>query len=357
MASSSDKTPSLPVTKIMILGATGNVGSAILTAFQSHNTHNPHHPFHITVLTRTTSHAKTAAQLPPSSNLQVLAIDTYTNTPTLTTLLQQHNIEVLISTIATFSTNDQEHLISACVASGTVTRFFPSEFGLDTSDRGKVETYLPFAILKQENVDLLRRASLSTNGKLTWTAIITGAFFDWALTIPGLFAMHIPDMTAGVIDGGDIKYEATNMAQIGRAVVACLTSQSRFDETANQYVNINSFTTTQNEVIALIEKYTGRSMTRSPISAKELSESALATIERDGGIEACRAYQPTPEMPYVPGSTEGIMACLFGGGALGGMNQYSMRENGLWNDRLGLPREDIEETVKSAVERLGMLKA
>lgn len=356
MASTHNETASPPVKNIMILGATGNVGSAIFAALKSHNTQNPTHPFNITILTRTSSYARTTAQIPPTMNLQVLPIDSYTDSKSLSTLLKAHNIEVLISTIASFSTNDQAHLVTACVSSGTVRRFFPSEYGVDTSDRALIEKHLPLAVLKHENIELLREACSSTNGKLSWSALITGAFFDWALALPGALAFNIPNMSVNVLDSGDTPYEATNIGTIGKAVVACLTSPARFEDTANRYVYINSFTTTQNEVISLIEKFTGRTVKRNHISAKELSEKALATIEANGGLQGCRDFNPTPERLYAPGSGETIMACIFGGEAFGGINQYSMHEPGLWNDRLGLPKENMEETVRGVVENLGMLK-
>jgi len=357
MESTQNNNMSSSVRNIMLLGATGNVGTAILAALQSHNTLYPTHPFTITVLTRASSYAKTLTQISPSANVQIVPIDSYTDSTTLTTLLRTHSIEVLISTIATFSTKDQAHLINACVSSGTVRRFFPSEYGVDTSDRAVLEKHLPPALLKHETIDLLRKASTSTSGHFTWTALITGGFFDWALALPGALTFNVPALTVDVLDGGNTIYEATNIATIGTAVVACLSSPSRFADTANQYVYINSFTTTQNEVIKLIEEYTGRSMKRNNVSAKELGKKSLAIIEANGGLQGCKDFSPTPERPYSPGSVEGIVACIFGGEHFGGINQYSRREGCLWNERLGLPRESIEETVKGVVEKLGLLKA
>lgn len=340
----------------MILGASGNVGREIVQAFQAHNTTNPSSPFTITVLTRTSSYTRTLAQFPPSTNLQTLPIDSYTDTDILTTILRTHNIQALISTIATFNTNDQQRIIDACVASGTVRRFFPSEYGVDTSNRQLLDKHLPTAVLKQENVEYLRQVSSDTNGRLTWSAVIVGAFFDWALALPNVMAFDTQNMSVNVIDGGDTKYEATNVGQIARAVVTCLASEQAFNDTGGQYVYVNSFTTTQNEVIALIEKYTGRSMQRTPIDSLDLSRKVREQMDAMGGLEAYRAYETTTEAPYAPGAVESILACIYGGEKLGGINQYSMREPGLWNEKLGLPKENLEDTVRGVVEGLGMLK-
>lgn len=356
MASITTPMSSLPTQNIMILGASGNIGREIVHACQAHNTTNPSSPFRITVLTRTSSYTRTLAQFPSSPNLQVLPIDSYTDTDTLTTILRAHNIQALISTIATFNTKDQQRIIDASVASGTVRRFFPSEYGVDTSNRELLVKHLPTAFLKQENVEYLGQVSSGTNGRFTWSAIIVGAFVDWALALPNVMGFDIQNMSVNVIDGGDTKYEATNVGQIARAVIACLASEQAFNDTAGQYVYVNSFTTTQNEVIALIEKYTGRSMQRTPIDSLDLSRKAREQMDAMGGLEAYRAYETTAEAPYAPGAVESILACIYGGEKLNGINQYSMREPGLWNEKLGLPKENLEDTVRGVVEGLGMLK-
>ena len=354
MASSQDANTSPPVKNIMILGATGNIGNATLQAFLAHNTNNPTQPFTITVLTRTISHSQTIAQLPSNPNLQILPIDTYTNTTTLTTLLETHNIEVLISTIATLSTDTQSHLISACISSPTVRRFFPSEYGVDTSNPTKLATHLPLALLKHETVSQLRDASTKTQNRLTYSALITGALFDWSLLLPGALAFNIPNNQVTTLDAGTHAYEATNLLTHGNAIVACLSTPARFEATANQYVRINSFSTTQNDVISLIEEFTGRKMSRIDVSAKKFSADAITMMEGMGGLQGYRDYESTPEVPYPPGSREMIWTAIFGGEVADGLNQYS--REGLWNERLGLEKEELRETVRGVVEKLGLLK-
>lgn len=72
-----------------------------------------------------------------------------------------------------------------------------------------------------------------------------------------------------VFDGGDVPYEASNLAQIGRAVAAIL-SPDHFEKTSNQYVYINSFTLTQNSVIKALEKATGSKFKVTHMSSEEV---------------------------------------------------------------------------------------
>ncbi|KAJ9658348.1 hypothetical protein H2198_003778 [Neophaeococcomyces mojaviensis] len=351
-----------PVKNIAILGPTGNIGIQILKSFLEHNASHSSSPFNIIALTRDSSLAGTKKQLEPYLNLphhniQVKSIDSYTNQSALSALLRETSTEVLISTIATLSTNDQTSIIDACVSSGTVKRFFPSEFGVDTSSRPIVEKNLPVALFKLEVIEYLKKVASDTRGGFTWSAIICGAFFDWGLKLPGLLTFNLASNEVAVIDGGDVKYEATNIATIGRAVVACLANPKTYEESAGQYVYINSFTVTQNQVISLIESYTNRTIKRHDVSSVARAEEARKIMEENGGLEFFRNYVPTAEVPYAPGSAESILPCIYGGEKSGGMNQYSMREPGLWNERLGLPKEDVEETVRGVLKELGLTKA
>lgn len=65
-------------------------------------------------------------------------------------------------------------LIDAAIKAEVKT-IIPSEFGSDTSEDAVVQS-LPFFAQKREVLDYLRTKESSG---LTWSGIITGAFFDW----------------------------------------------------------------------------------------------------------------------------------------------------------------------------------
>jgi hypothetical protein len=65
--------------------------------------------------------------------VKVLAID-YTSPESIASVLKSENIDTVISTLGIFQEEQQKaqlNLIDGAVASGTVKRFAPSEFGLD----------------------------------------------------------------------------------------------------------------------------------------------------------------------------------------------------------------------------------
>lgn len=169
-----------------------------------------------------------------------------------------------------------------------------------------------------------------------------GAFFDWALEKPGLLGFDIPGRKATIYDDGNERFEATNLAQIGAAVAASLTPE-HYDETANTYIFVNSFSVTQNEVLSELEKAIGSHFTVEKANGKEAGDAALEELKialRDGVLEDVGgALYPKGALPL-------IMCALVAG--YGGLNRY--REKGLWNGKLGLPEERLVDTIVGVVK-------
>jgi hypothetical protein len=201
---------------------------------------------------------------------------------------------------------------------------------------------VPVAYLKTEVVSYLQRHEAS----ISWSVICTGAFFDWAFQFPGIMGWNIPARTAMLFDGGDVPYEATNVSQIGAAVAAVLSATPSpdgtpmVDRTRNTYVYVNSFTTTQNDVLRLLEKHSGSTFTVQHVDG--------ADVARDGNVRAAKSvpsFRPTGNLEYADGVSETVFAAIYGNGNL---NHFSQTK-GLWNDALGLESEDLEDTVKRVV--------
>ncbi|KAL9615770.1 MAG: hypothetical protein Q9160_009273 [Pyrenula sp. 1 TL-2023] len=327
-----------PVKDIIIIGATGSIGPALVHALASHSAR-----FHVSIYTRSASKAR--GQF--SDNVTIHVGD-YSNTSLLEAFTGQ---DVVISTITTFSTPQQKQIIDVAVQAG-VKRFLPSEFGIDTSDPTKAE-YLPILPFKQGIVDYLK----TKQDKLSWSAFITGGFLDWTLSKPGAFGYNIPSLTANIYDSGNTPHEVTNIKQIGRAVAVSLSTPALFSATTNQYIYINSFTITQNQLIAELEndlnsdggdkKFT-ITHKDSKRQAKEAQEVLMESMKGEGDfVEAASGS-------YARGAVDLIECAVLAD--YGGMNHYSKREGGLWNERLGLPKEKLAETVRQALEGLGMLQ-
>jgi len=56
-----------------------------------------------------------------------------------------------------------------------------------------------------------------------------------------------------IFDGGNRPFSVTNLSQVANAVVAVLLKP---EDTANQFLYVDSFTATQNEILDVLEKTT-----------------------------------------------------------------------------------------------------
>lgn len=260
--------------------------------------------FHITGLTRESSEATLPAIV------KHVKTD-YSETSLLEAFKGQ---DAVISTISGGGLALQKLIVDAAIAAG-VKVFFPSEYGVDTSIRSSSEV-IPLLATKIETLDYLKLHQ----DKISWTALITGSVFDWGLDRPSFGGWNLPARTVTIYDGGNIPYEATNLGQIGKAIAASLRNP---ELTKNQYVYVNSFTVTQNEVLRALEKATGESFTVSQSSVEQL---------RDDGARKLKDGQPLGMLALVASAFYGK----------GGLAHFSVTK-GLWNDKLGLPQENLDE--------------
>jgi uncharacterized protein YbjT (DUF2867 family) len=304
------------IKNVIVIGASGSVGPHIVSSLLENG-------FAVSVLTRLTS----SATFP--SSVTVHRTD-YSKTSLVEAFKGQ---DAVVSTIASYSTHQQVDIIDAAVTAG-VKRFIPSEYGVDTS-LPQIAELLPLALEKQKTVGYLRTKEASG---LSWTAVIVGGFFDWALELPGIMGWDVAGRKATIFDGGGVEYEVTNVAQIGRAVAAAL-SADRLEDTKNRYIYVNSFTITQNQVLASLEELTGDQFAVTGKTKAELVKHGLEVVKRAGG------KVDGSDKEYTAATLGLITAAIYGHG---GFNDYS-KTKGLWNKRLGLPKEDLKATVARIV--------
>lgn len=292
------------IKSVLVIGPGGNVGRSTVKALLDEK-------FEVTGLTRQSSEAI----LPPG----VKHIKSDYSEASLRDAFKGQ--DAVISTISSIVPGDaltlQKSLVDSAISAG-VKVFFPSEFGIDTSD-GSASEYIPFLVDKIQTVDYLK----AQQDKISWTAVITGSLFDWSLNIPGFGGLDVPARTATVFDGGDISYEATSLDQVGRAIARSLKNP---DLTKNQYVYVNSFTVTQNKVLSALERATNEKFT--------LSKDTVENLWQDGATKV-KEGQLLGTLSMIAGSILGK----------GGLANYS-KTKGLWNEILELPQEDLDGFVR-----------
>lgn len=283
-----------------IAQAGGNVGSVLLDTFLKESS------FKVTVLSRQDS------QSTFPSGVKVLHAD-YDSQDSLIKALQGQ--DAVISLVGSGVLKDQAKLIDAAIAAG-VQRFVPSEFGSDTVDP-RNRALVPISKDKYEITEKLK----NSESKISWTSIITGPFFDWCLRV-GFHGFDYKNKTATLYDNGTARFSTTNLHTVALAVVKAL---EKPELTKNQYVYISGFQTTQKEILAIAEKITDSKWTVKDVSSKQLAEDGKAKVQQ--------------------GDFSGIFSLLIS--ATFGADEVGYTDSGkLWNDKLGLPKDDLETTIR-----------
>jgi hypothetical protein len=227
--------------------------------------------------------------------------------------------DVVVSLVGGSVLGDQEKFINAAIAAG-VKRFVPSEFGSDTNGVRNREV-VPIFDAKFGTVNYLK----GKEGEISWTAIITGPFFDWAMKV-GFNGFNLADKSVTIFDGGNTKFSATNLHTIGVALIKAL---EKPEESKNQYIYLGGFNTTQNEILGLAEKITGAKWTVKHVVSKEHLANGRAKVEKGD----------------YTGILDLLQVATFGEEQIGLFDPAK-----LWNEKLGLPKDDLEKSIRAALE-------
>ncbi|MCJ1471548.1 hypothetical protein MMC13_000188 [Lambiella insularis] len=299
----------MPLQKIAIIGANGILGPSVLRALLSAH-------FTVSVLSRASSKSTY-----PSSVHQITIPDDVFSQPreaaiaALTTALRGQ--DALIVTIAGSHVDEQVLLADACVAAG-VKRMMPADFGsCDSADEYTLEL-LPLFKGKARVRRHLQSLAEKAGGTFSWTAIISGHFFDYGLGCR-LLQVDLAKRTATIFDGGNIKFSASNLDTIGLAVTRVLQKE---EVTKDRLLYVQSVHITQNEVLAALEEATGEKW--KVTHAK--SEDAIAEHK-------VKAYEGDADAIEEIVSVHGIVASDWVG------------KEDFANEMLGLEAESLDETV------------
>jgi len=291
---------------VLLVGGSGDLGKHILSALLADST------FNVTVLSRTGS----SSVFP--LNVKVIKID-YTDYDAIKKALIGQ--DVVISAVGGGGIFDKLDLklIEASVEVG-VKWFIPSEFTGDISQPNFAS--LPFSAPKVENIQLLKKYE----SNLAHTFITTGGFLDWGFD-NGFLGYDIPNHTVTLYDEGKNLVSGTTLPSIGKAVVAVLHHP---ELTLNKRIYIADATFTQQEALALFEKYTGTKWTVKHVRTEDSYKQGGEYYAKGDLLNGIRAY---------------ILASVY--------NEQSASnfQGKTSNKALGLETISLEQIIKEAVER------
>ncbi|KAF2709433.1 NAD(P)-binding protein [Pleomassaria siparia CBS 279.74] len=303
----------MAIKNVALIGASGTLGPSILTALNGS-------PYKTFVLNRASSKSK-------YPNSSVITIPDDLDVQEVTKRFNEESIDALILAISGAHVDAQKKLIDAAFAS-KVQLVMPAEFGsCDSADERSI-ALMPLYTNKRDVRDyLVSFEQKERNGrpKLTWTALVTGHFFDWGLE-NNLLRIDINKKIAHLADGGNVKFSASNLSFIAKAVVKVL-GQPEGSKNTLLYVHSNYLT--QLELLAAIEKETGEKFERvNESSAEVIKQHRPKMLEGDH-----EAYETTV-------AVWGIVSSDWIG------------SKKLANGLLGLEEEKVEEVVRRAVQNV-----
>ncbi|KAF2692213.1 NAD(P)-binding protein [Lentithecium fluviatile CBS 122367] len=301
----------MSIKTVALIGGTGTLGAPLLYALHAS-------PFTIHILNRTSS--KSTYPSPTS----VLTIPDDLDVSTLTTIFKENAIDALVIALAGSHVATAKKLIEAAFNAG-VKRVIPPDFGSCDSADEKTNEILPLMKGKKDVRDYLielQEKDREGVGRMTWTSLITGHFFDFGLTC-GLLNFDVKNRIAYILDGGDVNFSNSTLPFISEAVIRIL---QRSEETANKVLYVHSLRATQNELLAVLEKVTGAMFEKiEQSSEEELAKSRPKMLKGD--------KEAQEEVVAV----WGIVATDWAG------------REGFANGLLGLEEEDLESVVRKAL--------
>ena len=217
-------------TKVVIVGATGNVGKPITNAFIEKK-------FDVLVISRDAAKAKEVFH----DKVKYAELKDYNDVDAIAKVLQGY--EVVISTLSSGNggLNEQVNLIKAA-QKAKVTRFVPSEWAWENS---VVHVFEEKAKIRKQ---------LESSG-LEWTYFIVGYFSEYIWS--PWFGWDVEKNSFKLIGSKDSKISFTDLPTIGKYAAAFINHPS----SKNAYVRFAADTVTYGEAQAKLEKWLGKKIT------------------------------------------------------------------------------------------------
>jgi hypothetical protein len=309
------------VKNIAIVGATGQVGKFIVSSLLQKN------KFNITALTRAGSSTS------PPTGVRKSSVD-YDKPATLTEALKGQ--DALIITMSVHAPPDQSARLIQAAANAGVPWILPNEFGTNSNSEAAKDTMIgPPKIKDRELIEKL--------GVSSWIGVACSFWYEYSLAGPALYGIDIAKKEVLWFDDGKQKIHTTTWPQVGRAVANLLSLPVKADDGdgknvtldsyRNKFVYISSFTLSQRDMLDTIERVTGTTdadWNMSSTTAKErFADGRKRMMEGDRVGFAHALYS----RHFFPGEKAG----LYG------------ETDGLDNEKLALPEEDLDEATRESV--------
>jgi hypothetical protein len=302
-------------------------------------------------LLKTKRHTITALTRPDSSNTTTLPAGVhvkpinYSDPSSLVAALQGQ--DALIITMAVTAPRDQESKLIRAAAEAGVPFVMPNEWGIDHTDA---------SLAKESMIGEARNAARSLIkelGKSAYISLVCGFWYEYSLGgSEARYGFDFPARKVTFFDQGTTKINTSTWEQCGRAVAALFsldvmpekagkdegadaakTEKPTLSQFKNGVVYISSFLVSQRDMFESVMRVTGTTEKDWSITYQDVKERYLAGVE---------------EMKK--GNLVGFVKLLYARDFYpDGCGNFEAR-HGLHNKLLGLPKEDLDEKTKIAIQ-------
>jgi hypothetical protein len=246
--------------------------------------------------------------------------------------------EVLIITMAVTAPRDQETKLIEAAAAANVPWVLPNVWGCDLTN-----AELAKDILIAEG-QIKTRNHIEKLGKSSWIATVCSFWYEFSLAgQPERYGFDFNNRTVTFFDDGNTRINTSTWPQCGRAVANLLSLKVLPDDEndrspylanfRNNLVYISSFNVSQRDMLDSVMRVTGTSEKDWKVDHEDVKE------RYKNGTEEFRK-----------GNMAGFAKLLYSRVFFpDGSGDYETTK-GLHNDILGLPKEDLDEYTKIAVQ-------
>ncbi|KAF2789114.1 putative oxidoreductase CipA [Melanomma pulvis-pyrius CBS 109.77] len=305
------------IEKVAIVGVSGNLGKHFTEELLETGRHV------VTALTRPGSKAILPA------GVKVAQVDYDDEEVLVSALKGQQFLVITLSVLAPPDTHSK--IVKAAVKAG-VPYIMPNVYGWDIFNKTLREDtpHGPATLEKTLEIETLGSA---------YIAMVCGFWFEWSVALsPDSFGFDIRNKKVTFYDDGKTRINVSTWRQCGRALSALLSlpedgASPALSQWKNKPLYIDSFAVSQRDILDSIHRVAGTSDDDWEISFEPSSERYRNGMDemqkgaRSGFVKAMYARV------FFPG----------GGGAF-------EPAQGLANDVLGLPKEDLDEATRRAVD-------
>ncbi|EON69011.1 hypothetical protein W97_08269 [Coniosporium apollinis CBS 100218] len=310
------------IENVAIVGAGGQSGKFIVEEMLKNGKHN------ITAITRAGSTNKVP------SGVAVKRVD-YNDQSSLVEALKGQ--DALVITMGVTAPPDQQTKLIEAAAAANVPWIIPDEFGADGSNE---ETSKDILIGPPKKKD---RDHIEKLGKSSWIGIACGVWYEFSLGGgPYRYGFDFKNRTVTFFDDGTTRINTSTWPQTGRSVANLLALKVLPDDESdrspclaglrNKFVYVSSFTINQKEMFDSVLRVTGTGPDDwqvAHVPVKEYYREGVEQLQRGNRVGFAKLLYSRMFFPDLAGNFEAT--------------------KGLDNDKLGLPKEDLDEFTKIGV--------